>query len=125
MIKRVPRELGRPCRLHRDCRLEPRLTNSRLIHRSVPSWWGRTGDERWYRQSRVAEGQSYLPPPPSSNRTDGFPVSGFTDLSRSKAFTGSCPKTITKAAGRGVAAWHMLSYPPQIGRGVDSDVAGD
>ena len=38
---------------------------------------------------RVAEGQVSLPPPPSSNRTDGFPVSGFTELSRSKAFTGS------------------------------------
>jgi hypothetical protein len=46
MIKWVSRELGRPCRLHRDCRLEPRLTNSRLIHSSlVPSWWGRTGDK--------------------------------------------------------------------------------
>ena len=52
MILRVSRELGRPCRLHRDCRLEPRLTNSRLIHSSVPSWWGRTGDERWYRQAK-------------------------------------------------------------------------
>ena len=52
MIARVSRELGRPCRLHRDCRLEPRLTNSRLIHSSVPSWWGRTGDERWYRQAK-------------------------------------------------------------------------
>ena len=31
MITRVPRELGRPCRLHRDGRLETRLTNSRLI----------------------------------------------------------------------------------------------
>ena len=45
MIIRVPRELGRPFRLHRDCRSELRLTNSRLIHSSVPSWWGRTGDE--------------------------------------------------------------------------------
>ena len=52
MIARVLRELGRPCRLHRDCRLEPRLTNSRLIHSSVPSWWGRTGDDRWYRQAK-------------------------------------------------------------------------
>jgi len=25
--------------------LESRLTNSRLIHSSVPSWWGPTGDE--------------------------------------------------------------------------------
>jgi len=31
MIKRVSRELGRPCRLHRECRQEYRLTNSRLI----------------------------------------------------------------------------------------------
>ena len=52
MISRVSRELGRPCRLHRDGRLELRLTNSRLIHSSVPSWWGRTGDERWYRQAK-------------------------------------------------------------------------
>ena len=37
---RVPRELGRPCRLHRDCRLEHRLTNSRLIHSSVPCCGG-------------------------------------------------------------------------------------
>jgi len=44
MIKRVPRELGRPCHLHRDCRLELRLTNSRMIHSFLaPSWWGRTG----------------------------------------------------------------------------------
>ncbi len=52
MIKWVSRELGRPCRFHRDCRLESRLTNSRLIHSSVPRWWGRTGDERWYRQAK-------------------------------------------------------------------------
>ena len=52
MIIRVLRELGRPCRLHRDGRPELRLTNSRLIHSSVPSWWGRTGDERWYRQAK-------------------------------------------------------------------------
>ena len=55
MIKRVSRELGRPCRLHCDCRLGARLTNSRLIHSSVPSWWGRTGDERWYRQAKEAK----------------------------------------------------------------------
>jgi hypothetical protein len=46
MIKWVSRELGRPCRLYRDCRLEPRLTNSRLIHGSRPepvgTNWGRT-----------------------------------------------------------------------------------
>ena len=40
MILRVSRELGRPCRLHRDCRLEPRLTNSRLIHGSRPEPMG-------------------------------------------------------------------------------------
>ena len=36
MIKRVSRELGRPCRLHCDCRHGARLTNSRLIHGSRP-----------------------------------------------------------------------------------------
>jgi hypothetical protein len=55
MIIRDSRELGRPCRFYRACRLEPRLTNSRLIHSSVPSWWGRTGDERWYRQAKEAK----------------------------------------------------------------------
>jgi hypothetical protein len=46
MTERVSRELGRPCRLHRDCRHGARLTNSRLIHSFlVPSWWGRTGDK--------------------------------------------------------------------------------
>ena len=55
MVNRVPRELGRPYRLHRDGRLEHRLTNSRLIHSSVPSWWGRTGDERWYRQAKATK----------------------------------------------------------------------
>lgn len=35
--------------------LESRLTNSRLIHSSVPSWWGRTGDERWYRQTKATK----------------------------------------------------------------------
>ena len=39
---RVAREPERPCRFRRDCRLESRLTNSRLIHSSIPSWWGRT-----------------------------------------------------------------------------------
>jgi hypothetical protein len=52
MSARVSRQLGRPCRLCRACRQEHRLTNSRLIHSSVPSWWGRTGDKRWYRQAK-------------------------------------------------------------------------
>ena len=45
-------ELGRPCRLHRGLPAGLRPCNSRLIHSSVPSWWGRTGDERWYRQAK-------------------------------------------------------------------------
>ena len=36
MITRVPRELGRPCRLHRNCRPETRLTNSRMIRGPRP-----------------------------------------------------------------------------------------
>jgi hypothetical protein len=42
---RVAREPERPCRFHRDCRLETRLTNSRLIPSLVLGWWGRTRDE--------------------------------------------------------------------------------
>ena len=42
MIMRVPRELGRPRRLHRQCRPESRLTNSRMIR--GPSS-GAVGDE--------------------------------------------------------------------------------
>ena len=53
MITRVPRELGRPCRLHRDCRLETRLTNSRLIHSLRPRLVGTNkGRQRWYRQAK-------------------------------------------------------------------------
>jgi len=45
MITRVSRELGIPCRLHRNCRQENRAKNSRLIHSYVLSCWGRTRDE--------------------------------------------------------------------------------
>ena len=56
MIKRVPRGLGRPCHLHRDCRLELRLTNSRMIHSFlVPSWWGRTGGKTVVSPSEALE----------------------------------------------------------------------
>ena len=44
MIKRVSRELGRPCRLHRDCRRSPAY-QLQVDPQLVPSWWGRTGDE--------------------------------------------------------------------------------
>jgi hypothetical protein len=45
MIIRVPRELGRPRRLHRDCRLEHRLTNSgRILRRRVLRHGGRIQD---------------------------------------------------------------------------------
>jgi hypothetical protein len=53
MITRVPRELGRPRRLHRTCRPESRLTNSRMIRGPTS---GAVGDEqrthRWYRQAK-------------------------------------------------------------------------
>ena len=39
MITRVSRELERPCRLHRDCRMEPRLTNC-----GSPGWATTPGD---------------------------------------------------------------------------------
>ena len=44
MIRRVPRELGRPCRLHRNSRGEIRLTNSRLIRSPSPRL---TGTNKW------------------------------------------------------------------------------
>ena len=52
MITRVSRELGRPCRLHRDSRPETPVTNSRMIHSSRPALRGRTGTQRWYRQAK-------------------------------------------------------------------------
>jgi hypothetical protein len=53
MIKRVSRELERPCRLHRACRLEIRLTKSRLIHGLRPRPVGtKNGTKRWYRQAK-------------------------------------------------------------------------
>ena len=42
---RVAREPERPCHFRRDCRPGFRLTNSRMIRSSVPSWRGRTEDE--------------------------------------------------------------------------------
>jgi hypothetical protein len=53
MITRVPRELGRPCRLHRDSRLESRLSKLQVD----PQLSSRAdGDEkrtkRWYRQAK-------------------------------------------------------------------------
>ena len=40
-------------RLHRDCRLETRLTNSRLIRSLRPRLAGtKNGTERWYRQAK-------------------------------------------------------------------------
>ena len=52
MIIRVSRERGRSCRLHRDCRQELRLTNSRMIHSEVPSCGDEPGTKRWYRQAK-------------------------------------------------------------------------
>ncbi len=53
MITRDPRELGRPCRLHRARRPEIPPTNSRLIPGTAS---GAGGDEqrtqRWYRQAK-------------------------------------------------------------------------
>jgi hypothetical protein len=53
MITRVPRELGRPCRLHRDCRLESRLPKLQVD----PQLSSRAGGNekrtnRWYRQAK-------------------------------------------------------------------------
>jgi hypothetical protein len=59
MIARVSRELGRPCRLHRDCRLGARLTNSRLIHGSRPepvgTNRGRNGGNRQAKETKCGE----------------------------------------------------------------------
>jgi hypothetical protein len=59
MITRVSRELGRPCRLHRDCRLGARLTNSRLIHGSRPepvgTNRGRNGGNRQAEETKCGE----------------------------------------------------------------------
>jgi len=57
MITRVPRELGRPCRLHRRCRLGHRLTNSRLIHSRVLGSWGRIKDDKKISQNEGNEVQ--------------------------------------------------------------------
>src|SRR5271157_5843103 len=49
---RVAREPERPCRFRRDCRLESRLTNSRLIHSSIRAGGGEQRSHRWYRQAK-------------------------------------------------------------------------
>jgi hypothetical protein len=53
MITRVARELGRPCRLHRNAGWSHRLTNSGSIRGPV-SWavGDERGTQRWYRQAK-------------------------------------------------------------------------
>ena len=55
MITRVPWELGRPCRLHRRVPAGARLTNSRMIHSTVPSCGDEPGTKRWYRQAKATK----------------------------------------------------------------------
>jgi hypothetical protein len=59
IIARVSRKLGRPCRLHRDCRFGARLTNSRLIHGSRPepvgTNRGRNGGNRQAKETKCGE----------------------------------------------------------------------
>src|SRR4029077_17537616 len=53
---RVAREPERPCRFRRDCRLETRLTNSRLIPSLRPRLVGtKNGTKRWYRQTKATK----------------------------------------------------------------------
>ena len=80
MITRVPRELGRPRRLHRNGRTEHRLTNSRMI-RGLAS--RDVGDElraqRWYRQAKETkrgergdgESERLIVPSSQGNRPEG------------------------------------------------------
>ncbi len=53
MIERVSRELGRPCRLHRDSRSGSRLTKIQADPRLPSRACGdETGTKRWYRQAK-------------------------------------------------------------------------
>ena len=78
---RVAREPERPCRFRCDCRLEPGLKNSRLIHSYVPSWWGRTGDKQRYCQTKATkcgetsgrESEHPVVPLKGGNHTEGTP----------------------------------------------------
>ena len=80
MITRVPRELGRPCRLHRRCRPETRLTNSRMIHGPASGAAGdEPGTQRWYRQAKETkcgemggrESERLIVPSSRGNRPEG------------------------------------------------------
>jgi hypothetical protein len=62
--------------------------------------------------------------PPQTGQTD-FPYPALPSYLATRQFTGGSTKAVTRAAGRGVAAWHRLSDLPRCGRGVDSDVADD
>jgi hypothetical protein len=53
MIRGVPRELGRPCRLRRDCRSGARLTKLQADPRLPSRACGdESGMKRWYRQAK-------------------------------------------------------------------------
>ena len=80
MITRVPRELGRPRRLHRNCRPENRLTNSRMIHGLASRAAGdERGTQRWYRQAKETkrgekgggESERLIVPLSRGNRPEG------------------------------------------------------
>ena len=79
MIARVLRELGRPCRLHRDCRPEPRLTNSRLIHSLRPRLRLRHGRSearaRGIAANAVFPSRFYAPERPRPGRRQAAPQS--------------------------------------------------
>jgi hypothetical protein len=80
MITRVPRELGRPCRLHRTTPAGVRLTNSGMIHGPASGAVGdEPGTQRWYRQAKETkcgerggrESERLIRPWNQGNQTEG------------------------------------------------------
>jgi hypothetical protein len=80
MIMRVPRELGRPCRLHRHCRLEIPAYQLQVDPRPTSEAVGdERGTKRWYRQAKETkcgekvgkESERLVLPLSQGNHTEG------------------------------------------------------
>ena len=72
---------------------------------------------------RVGEGRE--PPPPSSNRTGGFPASGLPE-NFSRRYAQELNNTpFTESADPSSANGHRTKFLPAVGRDVDYDVSDD
>ena len=72
---------------------------------------------------RVGKEPGMPVPPPSSNRTCGFPASGLPAITQSEACVGHEIRSFPASGGRACASVRRTRFPPEGGRIVDFGVA--